>query len=178
MLDEEGDCEVVSGSIGEDGCQIDVASFYAYPCYGEDKVLFEVGFTKFPEMKTWDMCFVINADNDPTTGFQDPPMEGNEYYYCWGNEQEMIFYNRFSGAGDFLNEIPVADPQMYVVSYPDSANVDSHFGMTYPPPDTVDPEYADSPYVVFAEAHYYDPTTGVWVRDIAGPAFLEGCPPQ
>jgi hypothetical protein len=178
MADEDGDCEVVSGSMGEEGCQIDLASFYVYPCYSNEMAFFEVQFNSIPTAKTWDVCFTINADNDHSTGFQDPPANGVDRVYCWGNEEQLIVYNQFGPSGDYLNEIPVSDPQSYVMWAPDGTVITAPFGMTYPPPDTVDPEGMAYPQEIYAEGHYYNPDTGDWVWDRAGPVYLDMCPPQ
>jgi hypothetical protein len=174
--DEVGDCEFVEGSAGEEGCPMDLGVFEVFPCSENGMQTYQIEFVAFPEVVTWDVCFTINADNDPETGFDDDQVMGVDYVYCWSNEQSQIFFNRFDSAGNFLSEIPVANPMDYVQRDADGNIVHAPFIMYFPPPDVPEDFMLADPYEVYAEGHFYDVNTGVWVWDRAGPNQVPSCP--
>jgi len=175
MVDEEGDCEVVDGSIGEEGCQIDLASVYVDPCAKDKEFFYEVEFAALPDAVTWEVCFTINSDHDPETGFNDEPVRGIDYVYCYVNEEQIVILNRFDTWGDYAGDIPVPDTWSSVVQNPEGGVLTTPFGMYFPPPEVPDLVLAD-PYEIYAEGHYYNPTTGDWVWDRAGPVEVPSCP--
>jgi hypothetical protein len=173
-LDEEGDCEVVAGHLGDGGCQVDIFSFDVLPCPDNGMYEFGVEFFRVLDPITTDVCFMINSDGDPNTGFEDEGFLGIDWVYCWVPESAEVIMKKFNETENSLETFVASNPYRYVNADQDGiVNLDP-FLMVFPLKELEDIVIADNAEVT-AQGLYYD-FDGNMVFDGTQPLSFPSCP--
>ena len=177
MEDEEEDCEVLQGSMGEGGCPADLSTFAVFPCENPGLYTFKVHFYNIKDINTTDVCFFINGDGDPDTGFTDHPLFGVDWVYCWSGQAKQVMINTFDAGGNYIKTITVSDPYTYVLLDAGGENVSTDpFQMTFPPSEFAGTSIAPN-IDIGVEAMYFS-SKGDMVWDRVEPVSVAKCPTQ
>jgi hypothetical protein len=168
------DCEVVTGILGEEGCQVDVKMFEMLPCENPGMYTFEVAFYRIVEPLTTNICFLINGDGLKETGLEDEGFFGIEWDYCWMPETEKVVVTVFDGLGEQVETLIISDPLGYVsVDEEGLAHMDP-FWMTFPPTEFGELELPANAEAI-VQVMFYN-TKGDMVLDSTQPILLSACP--
>jgi len=174
VLDLEGDCEAISGNLADEGCQVDIQLFEVLPCENPGFTTFQVGFYRMADSLKTDICFLINADGDPATGFENEGFLGVDWDYCWTPETSTVLIHTFDALGTLIETIIVANPYRYVSANPGGDVRWEPFWMTFPPA-----EFRENPIAANAETvaqGLYYGEDGTMVFDGTHPILLSSCP--
>lgn len=168
------DCEVVTGILGEEGCQVDVETFELLPCENPGMYTFEVAFYRIVEPLTTNVCFLINGDGVKETGLEDEGFFGIEWDYCWMPETEKVVVTVFDGLGDQADTLIISDPLSYVsVDEEGVADMDP-FWMTFPPVEFGELELPANAEAI-VQVLFYN-ANGAMILDATEPILLSACP--
>jgi hypothetical protein len=176
VMDEEGDCEVVTGGLGEEGCQVDLASVTLFPCEKPGRYTFRVEFHTLRDANTTDVCLLINEDGNPDTGFEANGFPGIGIVYCWVPESREVLVDRFDADGSQQQTLSVASPLQYIVGNPDRMVETREFGITFPPRE-LGSIVIDSTASAVIEVLHYD-SSGNMIHDSILPIGIIGCPTE
>jgi hypothetical protein len=172
--DAEGDCEVITGIQGEDGCPVDIESFEMLPCENPGFYTFRVTFYRITQSLTTNICFLIDGDGNKETGFENEGFFGIDWDYCWIPETGEVLVDTYDEQGNYLDTILAANPYHYVSVNPEEDIIVDPFWMTFPPAGFRDIEVAPNAEVV-AQGLFYD-AAGTLVFDGTQPVLLSSCP--
>jgi hypothetical protein len=173
-LDEEGDCEIVTGIMGDEGCPLDIKSFEMLPCEKPAYYTFKVAFYRISEPLTTNICFLIDGDGNKETGFEDRGFFGIDWDYCWMPETGQVLVNIYDELGNYTDTILASSPYSYVSVSPEGDSSMDPFWMTFPPAGFRDAEVAASAEVI-VQGLFYD-SFGTMVFDGTQPVLLTSCP--
>jgi hypothetical protein len=174
MQDEEGDCEPLTGSIAEEGCQIDIKLFEVFPCENPGFYTFKVYFNRIPFPEATDLCFLINMDGDPATGLADGGFAGVDVSYCLEPGTGVVILVVYGPGGDSQETIPVKNPDDYIGFDTNGILALDPFSMDFPPVEfegAVITEFSEA----IAQALYHD-MVGNMVFDESEAVILPLCP--
>ena len=174
IQDEEGDCEALTGVVSDEGCQVDLGTFTMLPCENPDLYTFKVGFYSLKDSPTINVCFLIDEDGDPETGFEDLGFFGIDSVYCYVRENSEVILSTYGEDGIQVDVITIANPYSYILSDPEMIAAERHLSMTYPPAEVGSIVIASNARVA-AEGLYYD-MDGNMVYDGTQPIALFACP--
>ena len=174
VMDAEEDCEVVTGVLGEGGCQVDIEAFEMLPCENPGLYTFKVAFYRLKEPLTTNICFLINVDGIKETGFENEGFLGVDWDYCWMPEDEKVVANSFDELGGFVETVQVSNPLNYVSADPGGDAQMDGFWMTFPPAALRDVGIAANAEAIL-QCLFYD-TYGTMVLDSTQPILLSPCP--
>ncbi len=173
-MDEEGDCEVVTGIIGDEGCPLDIKSFEMLPCEKPAYYTFQVAFYRIIEPLTTNICFLINGDGNKETGFENVGFFGIDWEYCWMPETGQVVIHTYDELGNYIDTILTSSPYSYVSVNPEEDAQMDPFWMTFPPAGFRDVEIAANAEVI-AQGLFFD-SFGTMVFDGTQPVLLTSCP--
>jgi hypothetical protein len=177
MEDEEGDCEVLEGSMGDGGCPVDLSTLGVFPCESPGLYTFTVQFYGIRDINTTDVCFLINGDGDPDTGLTDHPLFGVDWVYCWSGQEKGVFLDTFDKGGNYVTTITVSDPFAYVLLDAVGENVSiDPFQMAFPPAEFAETAIASS-IDISVDATYFS-SGGDMVWDRVNSVNVATCPTQ
>jgi hypothetical protein len=174
IMDADEDCEVITGILGEGGCQVDIEAFEMLPCENPGFYTFRVAFYHLKDPLTTNICFLINVDGLKETGFENEGFLGIDWDYCWMPEDEKVVANSYDELGDFVETILVTNPLNYVSADPEGDAQMDTFWMTFPPTALGDIEIAANAEAIM-QSLFYD-TYGTMVFDGTQPILLSPCP--
>jgi hypothetical protein len=175
--DEEGDCEVLKGSMGDGGCPVDLSTLGVFPCESPGLYTFKVQFYSIQDISTTDVCFFINGDGDPDTGLTDNPFFGVDWVYCWLGQERGVLLDTLDKGGNYVTTITVSDPFAYVLLDAVGENVSiDPFQMTFPPAEFAETAIASS-IDIGVDAMYIS-SGGDMVWDRVNPVNVAKCPTQ
>jgi hypothetical protein len=173
-LDEEGDCEVVTGILDERGCQVDVKAFEMLPCENPGLYTFQVEFYRIIDPLSTNICVLINGDGNKETGFENEGFFGVDWDYCWMPETEDVVITIFDELGNYVDAISISNPLHFVSVDPGDVPQTDPFWMTFPPTEFREFELLANAEAI-VQALFYDGDETM-VFDGSPPILLSSCP--
>jgi hypothetical protein len=177
MEDEEGDCEVLDGSMEDGGCPVDLSTLGVFPCESPGLYTIKVQFYSTPDINNTEVCFFINGDGDPDTGLIDHHFIGVDWVYCWSGQEKGVFLDTFDKGGNYVTTITVSDPYAHVLLDAVGENVSfDPFQITFPPAEFAETAIASS-IDIGVDAMYFS-SGGDMVWDRVNAVNVAKCPTQ